>query len=187
MFIHVFEICNILQDGSNQHQETAGSPAAPSDLAGDQAAAKGDQDVLSRDEPSLNIPFGDDAAEEGWEGLHDQDVPAAEHEDRAAHLEDQVAEPEPERRSFESQEEPSEREAHLEAQVEALSSELASKDTQLASLTHQLGELPKHAIPVAYYLVHLSLFHSFNHSFVRSCIHPVSMGLPLGSGTSSPQ
>ncbi|KAA6424646.1 MAG: hypothetical protein FRX49_05314 [Trebouxia sp. A1-2] len=127
-------------DGSNQHQETAGSPAAPSDLAGDQAAAKGDQDVLSRDEPSLNIPFGDDAAEEGWEGLHDQDVPAAEHEDRAAHLEDQVAEPEPERRSFESQEEPSEREAHLEAQVEALSSELASKDTQLASLTHQLEE-----------------------------------------------
>lgn len=114
--------------------ETAGSPTAPSDLAGDQPTAKGDQGVVSRDEPILKIPSGDgDAAEEGWEGLHDQDVPAAEHEDRAA----------------ETQVGPSEREAHLEAQVEALRSELASKDTQLASLTQQLGEFTKQVIPVA--------------------------------------
>lgn len=128
--------------------ETAGSPTAPSDLAGDRPTAKGDQGVVSRDEPILKMPSGDgDAAEEGWEGLHDQDVPAAEHEDRAAHPEDEVADPE--RRAAETQVGPSEREAHLEAQVEALRSELASKDTQLASLTQQLGELTKQVIPVA--------------------------------------
>ncbi len=126
MFTHILQICVILQDGSNQQQETAGSP---SDLAGDQPAANGDQGVISGDEPILNIFSGDDdAAEEGWEGLHDQHMPAAEHAGSSAHPEDQVAEPE--RRSSESEEGPSEREAHLEALVEALQSELAFKDTQ---------------------------------------------------------
>ncbi len=186
MFTYIFQICNILQDGSNQPQETAGSPTAPSDLAGDQPAANRDQGVISRDEPILDIFSGDDdSAEEGWEGFHDQDVPAAEHEDSSAHPEDQVAEPE--HRAAETQEGPSEREAHLEAQVEALRSELASKDTQLVSLTHQLGKLPKQAIPVAYYVSHLSLFHAFKDSFIHSCTHSVSMGLALGSGTSTPQ
>ena len=89
-----------LQDESHQQQGT--SPTAPSDLVGDQLAAQGDQGVISRDEPILSIPSGDDdAAEEGCEGLHDQDVPGAKHEDSSAHPEDQVAEPE--RRSAETQ------------------------------------------------------------------------------------
>ena len=98
-------MCNILQDESHQQQQTARSPTAPSDLVGDQRAAQGSwspQDVISRNEPILNIPSGDDgAAEEGWEGLHDQDVPGAEHEYLSAHPEDQVGEPE--HRSAETQ------------------------------------------------------------------------------------
>ena len=129
MFTHISQTCNILQDGSNQQQETVGSPTEPSDLAGDQPATNGDQGSISRDEPIPDIFSGDDnAAEEGWEGLHDQDVPGAEHEDSSAHLEDQVAEPES--RSAESEEGPSEREVHLEALVETLRSELAFKHTQ---------------------------------------------------------
>ena len=174
------QTCNILQGGSSQQPETAESPTAPSDLAGDQLAAQGDQGGISRDEPILNIPFGNsDAAEEGWEGLHDQDVPAAEHEDSSAHPEDQVAEAEAEGSS--------EREAHLEAQVEALRSELASKDTQLASLARQLGKLPNQANPAACHVFHPSLFHAFKDLFIHSRTHSVSMGLPLGSGMSSPQ
>ena len=160
MFKYIFQICTILQDGSNQQLETVGSPTAPSDLAGDQPAANGDQGVVSRDELIPNIFSGDDdAAEEGWEGLHDQDVPGAEHEDSSAHPEDQVAEPE--RRSAESEEGSSEGEAHLEAQVEALRSELASRHAQLASLTLQLGKLPIQAFML---LTVCSTFLSFVHS-----------------------
>ncbi len=170
MFTHIFLTWIILQDESKQQQETAGSPTAPSDLAGDQFAANGNQGSNSRDEPIPNIFSGDgDEAEEGWEGLHDQDVPAAEHEDSSAHPKDQVAEPE--RRSAESEEGPSEREAHLEAQVEALRSELASRHTQLASLTHQLGKLPIQAFMS---LTVCSTFLSFVHSDISLFGHALN-------------